>query len=525
MSDSLNGVLAGLLRSYQNGDIDAATYEATVAALMNAQTSAPSTKMDVEGSGAAAAAGGVAGGAHSTVIGGDVYGNIYAGEAPADGTEALRIYCRMFVHNHRHLPLRGVDVDASDPQVGAKRIELSRVYISLNTTEFRQAATGKQDRRAESPPIDSSEAIAVFRGEEERVPVSALEAVSLDKNSVLLGDPGSGKSTFVSHLGVCLALHHLHPDERWLDALADWQTPVKPSIPILITMRDFARWASAEKVRADASLVWRYIISRLSAQNLTFAEAPLHDALEAGDALVLFDGLDEIPTTEQRALIERAISAFAGRYDQSKMVATCRTLSYQDPQLQIEGFNQHELAPFDQAQINAFIAAWYAELARIGVVTSDAAKRLNARLQAAVQRPDLRRLAPNPLLLTVMALVHTHKGRLPDARAVLYEDTVDLLLRRWEEIKADGEEENLRLHKLLLEADRTDVDLKQAIWRLAYEAHAVGGASDDESVADIAEFTIIKALAELHPAGSMDSGDTDRGGNAAARRPAHRTRR
>ena len=68
------------------------------------------------------------------------------------------------------------------------------------------------------------------------------------------------------------------------------------------------------------------------------------------------------------------------------------------------------------------------------------ARGLAGRLQEAVRRPDLWRLAPNPLLLTVMALVHTHKGRLPDARALLYEDTVDILLWRWEQIKAGGDE-------------------------------------------------------------------------------------
>ncbi len=57
------------------------------------------------------------------------------------------------------------------------------------------------------------------------------------------------------------------------------------------------------------------------------------------------------------------------------------------------------------------------------------------QLQNAVRRKDLKRLAPNPLLLTVMALVHAHKGGLPDARALLYEETVEILLWRWEQIK------------------------------------------------------------------------------------------
>ncbi len=102
-----------------------------------------------------------------------------------------------------------------------------------------------------------------------------------------------------------------------------------------------------------------------------------------------------------------------------------------------------------------------------------------------------------------MALVHTHKGRLPDARALLYEDTVDILLWRWDEIRFGDEEEAPTMRQLLLDAGRTDVDLKKVLWRLAFEAHA-GTDGDAESLADISEWQLQKALAALHPEDSKD---------------------
>jgi len=119
-------------------------------------------------------------------------------------------------------------------------------------------------------------------------------------------------------------------------------------------------------------------------------------------------------------------------------------------------------------------------------VKNEDADGLARQLRQAVRRPDLWRLAPNPLLLTVMALVHTHKGRLPDARAMLYEDTVDILLWRWEQIKAGGQEQAPPLRQLLLEANRTDVDLKRALWQLAFEAHAQTQGDGQDMLADIA---------------------------------------
>jgi formylglycine-generating enzyme required for sulfatase activity len=103
------------------------------------------------------------------------------------------------------------------------------------------------------------------------------------------------------------------------------------------------------------------------------------------------------------------------------------------------------------------------------------------------------------LLLTVMALVHTHKGRLPDARALLYEETVDILLWRWEQVKTGGHDERPPLRQLLLEAKRTEIDLKAVLWKLAYEAHAQGKDGDEQDkLADIGELKLEKALAALN---------------------------
>jgi formylglycine-generating enzyme required for sulfatase activity len=227
-------------------------------------------------------------------------------------------------------------------------------------------------------------------------------------------------------------------------------------------------------------------------------------ALEQGNAMIFLDGLDEIPTAAQRTFVRDAVMAFERRYPGVRLLATCRTLSYQDPAWQLAESHSFELAAFDEKKIDRFIGAWYDELARLGMVKTDEAAGLAQRLRDAVRRTDLWRLAPNPLLLTVMALVHTHKGRLPDARSLLYEETVDILLWRWEQIKAGGDEEAPRLRRLLMEAGRTDVDLKRVIWQLAYQAHQEGGAEDTETLADIGELELQKALAGLHPVGSRD---------------------
>lgn len=432
--------------------------------------------------------GAVIAGPGGTAIG-TMHGNVYTGPEAKDPQEALRIYRRVLVAACRHLPLRGIDIGASDPTGEQQRLDLARVYINLDTKSRIQKDDAARRRDRASPHSQEDQ------------PLTVLEATIDNRRLVILGDPGSGKSTFCNYLSVCLAAHGSEPQNEWLERLPGWPANEADLLPLPVVLRDFAAWLPQRIKKAEPRHLWDFIVHRLESQNLGFTAAPVHDCLERGKALVLVDGLDEIPTGKQRTLVRDAVAAFAERYADSRMVVTCRTLSYQDKGWQLGDFPWFELAPFDDNKISRFIDAWYAELARLGQVKMAEAGILAERLrQALQQRPDLQRLAPNPLLLTVMALVHTHKGRLPDARALLYEETVDILLWRWEQVKASGEAEAPRLRQLLNEAGRTDVDLKRKLWHLAFEAHQRGGTAEKETLADIGELQLQKKLAELHPA-------------------------
>lgn len=98
-----------------------------------------------------------------------------------------------------------------------------------------------------------------------------------------------------------------------------------------------------------------------------------------------------------------------------------------------------------------------------------------------------------------MAIVQTTKGVLPDVRALLYDDIVELLLWRWEAIKLekpDGEATDW--HQLLSAAVLSDIDVKQKLWELAFTVHtqAADGAN---ATADISEADLLDMLRQLHP--------------------------
>lgn len=339
-------------------------------------------------------------------------------------------------------------------------------------------------------------------GREDFRPIAALEAVTGNRRVVLLGDPGSGKSTFMNHLSLCLAMHGLEPSNHWCNRLAGWPEDEASLLPVPVILRDFALTIPAMPPSAEARTLWEFITCRLKKQCLGHVAVPLEKALDAGQAIVLLDGLDEIATAVHRKFVREAVLKFAQRYHRCRFVVTCRTLSYQQHEWQLPDFPSYILAPFDKEKIDQFIAAWFGDLNRLGVVKPDDAAPITRGLQTALRRPDLWQLASNPLLLTVMALVHTHKGRLPDARALLYEDTVEILLWRWEQLKLASETETPGLRQLLVETGRSDVDLKRTLWRLAFEAHHARG--HEKGLADIGELALQTALAELHPDKSRD---------------------
>jgi len=226
---------------------------------------------------------------------------------------------------------------------------------------------------------------------------------------VILGDPGSGKSSLLQYL------------------LLEWAEKAMPEIaaeplPLLIELRAYARLRHEGK--ADGFLGY---LHEGASMRWHFDQKQLDAWLKGNPSYILFDGLDEIFDLELRREVSTAIHRFADEYPLARVIVTSRIIGYQHQAWRDEDFRHFMLQELDEEQIADFLTRWH----RAAYEDSGQAETKRALLANAIdQSPAIRQLAGNPLLLTMMAILNRTQD-LPRDRAELYEQCARLLLHQW----------------------------------------------------------------------------------------------
>jgi predicted NACHT family NTPase len=258
----------------------------------------------------------------------------------------------------------------------------------------------------ETNQLDQLEELESYRQTYINVPVcSVLEVVedTACQYLVILGDPGSGKSTLTQYL------------------LLNWAEQKSRKIPLLIELRKYVKDRNLPKDFLEFFHQGSDVICRLNRHQL-------HQELAAGNALVMFDGLDEVFDPALRDAIITEIIRFTNEYKKVIVIVTSRIIGYKSQRLRDAHFKHFTLQDLELEQITDFINKWH----NLAFGNHPDKLRLQARLIEAINySPAIRELAGNPLLLTMMAILNRNQ-ELPRDRAELYEQASRVLLQEWD---------------------------------------------------------------------------------------------
>lgn len=238
------------------------------------------------------------------------------------------------------------------------------------------------------------------------------------RHLVILGDPGAGKSTLIKFLA--LEVIRLRKSKNLF----------ANTIPLYLKISSYADYFKKNK-----KTLYEYITEHYDKQYKHI----FREGFEFSNLLLLMDGLDEITDTPLRIKVTEQVMDLIARYPYNQYVVTSRIVGYQESKLGGD-FNHFKLIPFGLAEIKLFSKHWYDCIAQhTDNDYKHAEEQANSLYHSISRNPSVIRLATNPLLMTIIAMIHYKGKKLPNKRVELYEISTETFLEYWVQLRMDDE--------------------------------------------------------------------------------------
>ena len=252
-------------------------------------------------------------------------------------------------------------------------------------------------------------------------------------NVAILGDPGSGKSCFVRNEIMSYCMNDGRGEEDWYER----------HVPVFLPLAEYI-YSSG-----NPAGILEQCSRHAKEQGLALEVEDIADLLARGKVAFFFDGLDEVSSISGRqgvlAELDTLVEAHAAAGN--RFVVTSRPAATRDATLP-EAMARVSLLGLTDDEIRELVLRLF-DVRREGSGTRSSAdqKVIDDILRDCAETPGIRRLARNPLLLTLLVFVYENSGAFAARRHLIYSQAVKTLVSvRHREIKrAKLSESDLRI--------------------------------------------------------------------------------
>jgi formylglycine-generating enzyme required for sulfatase activity len=333
----------------------------------------------------------------------------------------------------------------------AYRFPIEEFYIPLTTSSSAGAGAAREGEKR---------AGAAGPGDMRAGPIPLEEAMLAHRKLLVVGDPGSGKSTFLKRVTFQLCNQYE----------TGGSLPVRIEAAVLSTY--IAQQHEKKLGPADpTSPHWIpvFLGAQCDEKNRGLSADYFRAKLKAGGCQVLIDGLDETPDEPSRVRLARLIFEAAAAFDGCRFVVTSRP----EGKVPIRDFEEAPIGDLEPEAIRAFLA----KLAKLLYSTDEAGeRRFREELEAAVNgRREIRKMTRNPVMLTALAVLQHNNVKLPEKRVDLYGSILEWLSKqRAHPERLSASDCLLRLRELALEMQKHEEGRKRQV-PLAWAGEKLAG--------------------------------------------------
>lgn len=343
-----------------------------------------------------------------------------------DTNTVLEDYRAFLLRDCGQMTIEGV---SADMDTGQRKFDLERLFVPLNVSAC----------PPDFSPTDPDSETKLKKWQKKNAESLAFgKVIAKHKRLALLALPGGGKTLLLKRLAVAYA----EPSRR--TASTD-ELPDLKLLPVLIRCREWR-----DHIRLPIQTLLKKIGDITGQSNLAGLADALVPLFKKGQVLLLVDGLDEIHNDADRTTFVDHLESFLEEYKLIRIVVTSREAGFNLVAPSLSRFCERwRIAPLSENAIGLLCGHWHRLMT--GDTPAAIAEGREVTLTL-IKNDSLRRLAENPLLLTMLLVVKHGAGGLPPDRVSLYGRAVDVLLDTW----------NIKGHDPL--------NAKEAVPQLAYVA-------------------------------------------------------